>query len=351
MASKYKIGGKAILTDSDGTRDLIGVSVVYEDSFTATNTIRSLAPDYFDAYIFPSNPFQGEVSGYSSGGRAASNVIDKFPFASDANATDHGDLQYGKEQPAGNSSETHGYSSGTYSPFGNTKTIEKWSFTSNTTSSSIGNLTAHNVYTGLGIGQSTITNGFGYHSGGRGAQNTVEKFPFSSNADATDALNLSSGRENLSGQSDDGGGHGYTAGGRRGIPPVAVNIIDKFPFASDANATDVGDTSVLHDYGTGGQSSETHGYIVGGFPQNSVIDKFSFASDGNATNIGNLISGPRNDRMAGQSSFTHGYASGSGQTAPDGSNVIQKWPFSSDADATDVGDLTRSMGEMGGHQV
>jgi hypothetical protein len=32
---------------------------------------------------------------------------------------------------------------------------------------------------------------------------------------------------------------GYTSGG--GSPPAVYNNIDKFPFASNANATDVGD--------------------------------------------------------------------------------------------------------------
>ena len=38
--------------------------------------------------------FQGSTSGYTSGGLTppGSNVIDKFPFSADANATDVGDL-------------------------------------------------------------------------------------------------------------------------------------------------------------------------------------------------------------------------------------------------------------------
>ena len=37
---------------------------------------------------------------------------------------------------------------------------------------------------------------------------------------------------------------GYTSGAQTRIPPApafATNVIDKFPFAADANATDVGD--------------------------------------------------------------------------------------------------------------
>ena len=49
--------------------------------------------DYLEFADLPTTPEQGSVSGYSSGGRLpASTVIDKFPFASDANATDVGNL-------------------------------------------------------------------------------------------------------------------------------------------------------------------------------------------------------------------------------------------------------------------
>ena len=42
-----------------------------------------------------------------------------------------------------------------------------------------------------------------------------------------------------------------------------------------------------------GVSSTTHGYTVGGWTgaYEDEIDKFAFASDGNATDVGNLISG------------------------------------------------------------
>ena len=43
----------------------------------------------------------GFTSGYTSGGFPAINTIDKFPFASDANATDVGDLTVARQNPAG----------------------------------------------------------------------------------------------------------------------------------------------------------------------------------------------------------------------------------------------------------
>lgn len=44
---------------------------------------------------------------------------------------------------------------------------------------------------------------------------------------------------------------GYTSGGRFPSPAVAYNTIDKFPFASNANATDVVDLSQAQRDATG----------------------------------------------------------------------------------------------------
>ena len=64
---------------------------------------------------------------------------------------------------------------------------------------------------------------------------------------------------------------GYTSGG---IVPPYSNVIDKFPFSSDSNATDVGDLSAAQGY-SAGQSSSSHGYVTSAFPTSpSIIDKF-----------------------------------------------------------------------------
>ena len=76
-----------------------------------------------------------------------------------------------------------------------------------------------------------------------------------------------------------------------------ASVIDKFPFASDANATDVGDLFQSR-LGAAGQSSTASGYTSGGNPGSNTIDKFPFASDGNATDVGNLTSSKPN--CAGQ---------------------------------------------------
>lgn len=76
-----------------------GTVVVDNSSNGYFNSAEALSPIAF-AEATPG--FQGTVSGYTSGGfPPASNVIDKFPFASDANASDVGDLTVGRYGPAG----------------------------------------------------------------------------------------------------------------------------------------------------------------------------------------------------------------------------------------------------------
>ena len=278
-------------------------------------------------------PFQGSNYGYVSGanpGGGALDTIDKYPFTSDGNATDVGNLSVGRWQCAGQSSATHGYTSG-----GNTgpalsgpvDTIDKFPFSTDANATDVGNLTAARTATS---GQSSIPNGYGYNTGGG---NVIDKFSFSTDGNATFAGNTLTSRSWVAGQSS--ATHGYTSGNY----PITSDI-DKFPFSSDADATDVGDLAVTRGIACG-QSSATHGYTSGGYTtgRDDTIDKFPFSTDANATDIGQL-SVARNG-AAGQSSTTHGYSAGG--YAPGGpSNVIDKFPFASDfsGTATDVGDLT-----------
>ena len=145
----------------------------------------------------------------------------------------------------------------------------------------------------------------GYTSGGRNADyvNVIDKFPFSSDANATDVGDLLAATTNGSGQSSSS--NGYVSGG---FAPSRVNVIQKFPFSVDANATDVGDLLAANN-DAAGQSSEASGYNSGGQdPTTNVIQKFSFSSDANATDVGDLTLARH--RLAGQSSSENGYASG-----------------------------------------
>ena len=80
-----------------------------------------------------------------------------------------------------------------------------------------------------------------------------------------------------------------------------------------------------------------------------TIDKFPFASDANATDVGNLTVAGR--YMASQSSTASGYTTGRATNPGGTANVIDKFPFASDANATDVGDMTLSRYGGMGQQV
>ena len=150
---------------------------------------------------------------------------------------------------------------------------------------------------------------------------------------------------------------GYTSGGNTATTGSTVtNTIDKFPFSTNANATDVGDLTVARGDIHSGQSSTENGYSSGGLigpplVTQNVIDKFSFASDANATDVGNTTAAKQD--VSGQSSIDNGYSSGGGTgNAPAPIlNIIENFPFSSDANATDVGDLTASRRDTTGQQV
>ena len=198
----------------------------------------------------------------------------------------------------------------------------------------------------------------GYTSGGNYYSsptpfNTIDKFSFASDGNATDVGNLTQVRTGVTGQSSTVSG--YTSGGFTYAPPQpSFNTIDKFPFATDTNAIDVGDLTAAR-WVSAGQSSDVSGYTSGGTLNpaspffSNIVDKFPFATNTNATDVGDLTE----DRIgpSGQSSSTSGYSSG-GQPPPGaGSTVVDKFPFASNANATDVGNLTQARSQPAGQQV
>ena len=308
----------------------------------------------FTGELPPSSPVQGSSYGYTSGGLTPSysNVIDKFSFVSNGDATNVGDLTESKSGTAGQSSGSNGYASGG-TPAASTASnvIDKFPFASNTNATDVGDLTISRY---LAAGQSSSESG--YTSGGTpiSSSNVIDKFPFASSfTTATDVGDLTLSRYSSAGQSSFESG--YTSGGLN-----YKDTIDKFSFASNENATDVGELTVLR-FAMTGQSSNVYGYTSGGSigfafssPANArtnVIDKFSFVANVNATNVGDLTVARQG--QAGQSSTESGYTSGGTvdfATAPPNSTVIDKFSFASEANATNVGVLTVSRYQLAGQQ-
>jgi len=347
----YKISDKAVIIESNGEMILIAESIFFEDNLIALDSDSPLSPNFIADYF---SSFQGSTSGYTSGGLAVGttdvNTIDKFPFSSDTNAADVGDLTQARRFASGQSSDANGYTSGgyTFPPGTFYNTIDKFPFAVDGNASDVGDLTATTL---TGAGHS-LTSSSGYVSGGGIPSKTdiIQKFPFSVDANATDVGDLTVERYGVAGQSS--ATNGYTTGG---YDPDYYNVIDKFPFSSDANATDVGNLTIARRY-VAGQSSGTNGYTTGGYAgppppsiiESTVIDKFPFSTDANAGDVGDLTQGRSN--LTGQSSQVNGYTS-SGLEPSSPSDVIDKFPFSSDANATDVGNLTQARHTEAGQQV
>jgi hypothetical protein len=310
-------------------------------SFASANVSISAGHVYSNA-----SAFQGTVAGYASGGVGSiENEIDKFPFATNSNASDVGDLTVGRSYVAGQSSKVSGYTSGGKSAGAPSPLqrfiIDKFPFAADGNATDVGDLTVGRY--GVAGQSSTIS---GYTSGGFSPYfNTIDKFTFAINSNASDVGDLTVGRYGVAGQSSTESG--YTSGGGSGS---VLNVIDKFPFATDSNATDVGDLTVGRYQSTAGQSSTVSGYTSAGYVSlptltyYNVIDKFPFASNANATDVGDLT--VARQRPAGQSSTVSGYASGGSP----GGNVIDKFSFATDGNATNVGNLTVSRYSAAGQQ-
>lgn len=324
------------------------------------------------------------TTGFLAGGEAPSRVesLETFPFASSTNATDAGDLgpaaKGGVAFHIGNTSSTHGYLSGGQTTNSNNfKSNIRFPLTSPYLPAvSVGDLT-HTMWK-VGNGASSQDNG--YLTGGTGLPGAptgytkeVYKFPFASTADTGSSVSQDLYAGIGAGATCSGGSHGYYAGGDKDssdstfpshpeypAPNADVSkIIQKWSFSSDADGTNVGDLA-NRSKESSSVSSPTHGYTLGeyGDPSSPAditggIQKFSFSSDGNGTHVGNLTVTQRTLRMGGGiSSTTFGYSAGGIVKGPfANSNVIDRFPFASDAGASDVGDLTQSTIGASGHSI
>ena len=234
--------------------------------------------------------------GYVTGGGPAvpgtsTNVIERHPYASASGTTDAGDLSRADNQHGGISGPTDGFIANGYS---NASAIGKFSYGSHAVSCNIGNVSVQR-YSVAGINSTTD----GYVTGGykniapTGVQTSTDKFSFSS------GTTTAHGSVTNTGSGFDGNGissttHGYAIGGYiiPSSPDVRSAHIDKFSFASTANAASIG--SISHITNTGGHwSSTTHGYYYGGRHTSfyTNIERFSYASDAVQSSVGTLSSG------------------------------------------------------------
>ena len=220
------------------------------------------------------------IGGYT--GSADTNIIDRFTFSSLATAVDHGDLSRVIRHPSCTQSDTHGFRAGGYFPDDQSNDIEKFSFASIATIVDVGDLAMKQYAPGAGC---STTHGyvFGGQPGSAGYFDTIQKYSLSSTGNATDQGNLSTGHTHAA--SCQSNLAGYSMGGN-GAGSGTTVAIDKVTWASDTSGSNIGNLTVARAM-AGGGSSNDHGYAAGGTGQN-VIDRFSFSSDGGAVDVGDL---------------------------------------------------------------
>ena len=316
----------------------------------------------------PPPAFGGTVSGYSLGGQrpAHSNIVEKYPFVSDGNSSDVGDLPQARYGMQGVQSSVTGYSMGGRTPNAQSSNrVEKITFASDT-------IAAANFVLGVGRqqmatnGVSTDTAGYAVASyGGHPVSETnsrrIDKFLFANEANTTDVGDLVLvAADNPSAHTDKNSGYGYVAGGENAYNApqspgtTALKFIQKFSTISDGDAVDAVTELDKQRYRTGSNSYPSHGYVSGGTsigpPTTSFtndIVKYSFTSTDVATDVGDLTNSVI--RLGSSSSTASGYSHGG--SSPGMLNIIQKFSFTSDGNATDVGDLTVTTSNTGGlHQ-
>lgn len=283
--------------------------------------------------------------------------IRKMPFASEGNLSDVGDLTSCRTSAGGHSSSDRGFvTNGRGTPgTNNFNSIQSFPYASDTNSTEVGNFLGGTCVGGYGhSSHSSPTDGFiaeGEVNIPSACYPVISKFPFATAvgvAVGTLQKLFASGKR-LTSQSSIS--HGYRSGDYNGpAEPNCFCIINKFPFSGENIETAcIGTLTQSRSCGVG-VSSETHGYTAGGrsIPlgpdSTSCIDKFPFASDTNASGVGTL-SLCRFDG-AGISSTTDGFVLGGHDipTACNGLLLIDKFPFASDTNASCIGDIAPSVG-------
>jgi len=88
---------------------------------------------------------------------------------------------------------------------------------------------------------------------------------------------------------------------------------------------------------------DSYGYSMGGYSVNDRIEKYSFTTTANSTDISNLAYGVYD--LGGHNSATHGYTTGGQPTSSGNARIdyIQKFPFASNTNASDIANLFEKM--------
>jgi hypothetical protein len=314
----------------------------------------------------------GSSYGYFAGGHSVYgsvptniNVIDQFSFTTDGSATDIANLTEGRSSMAGASSQTHGYAAGGYGGVNGTgggswNVVDRIAFASVVDAVDVGDVNYANAsvigpITGTTNGDKAyFTHNMSVANGGSHGLTTAvfSKYTMSSNITASVDLDLGSCHPTPISMSSNSlatsNTHCYSVSG---YTNTYDDVISKMSYASEGNATDVGDCTMGSSVSTHEcTQTTTHGYKFGngtGGPasvqDNPEISKWSFASGTqDAVQIGTLLA--VDGGVAGYmgpntySSTTHAYTAGGGYYNK--THMIAKMSYATEATMVDIGDLT-----------
>lgn len=360
----FKIGGNEFISDGTTANANVKYLSVSSLGYISVGNVTPTTP-----------PHAGTLYGYIGGGayplRPTSIFIPdiyRFPFSSDSPTTDVANMAVQRRRCHVASSQLAGYAMG-----GDALTpglppslggsyyfnIEKFNFSSEAPATLVGSLQFVRTNSGGGCASPT----HGYAGGGKIAGEFVvdiERFPFASESETATVGTLT---YNRSGHQEAASvTHGYNMNGNftgSGVPApttVSSTTIERYQFAAEAEGTVIGDSTIGRWLGSG-LSSPTHAYAAGGVSNDPAIrynriDKVSFSSEGNATTVGALTSNVGSTTAV--TSSTNGYVVGGATNVPPsptitGTNAIDKFPFATDTNATDVADLSEIIYQAAGY--
>ena len=278
--------------------------------------------------------------GYHAGGNnvpSSTSKIGYFAIASTGNASNFGDLTYGRIGLDATSNETRivfGPGQNDNSPYYGGPSTEYDYITSATT----GNATT--------FGETANGNGRAYVSGvsgvyGRGCYgggnegpaspttkvDSIDYVTIDTTGNASDFGEMSAGFSSRAGMSN--GTRGVWGGGSA---PGASNVMDYITISSLGNSTDFGDIQDAA-WGRGGAGNETRGLMAGGYYTNE-IEYITIASTGNGSDFGDLS--PDGNGVGGCNNETRAvFVGGEGTTS---SNSLRYVTIASTGNSSDFGD-------------
>jgi hypothetical protein len=206
-----------------------------------------------------------------------------MPFANEGGYTDIGTLAFNAYTNCATSHAEKTYSIGDAS---RVQGLQSVPFANDTASSDIGNIF---TYGRAQQAASASTLDYGYVACGQSSEHRyAEKFAVASDTVSYIGTMLRNRRYAIGTNSQT---YGYVQGSYN---PARYAQIEKFPFAdSTITAADIGNLTLARGQ-LEGASSETHGYVMNGYPRTNIIEKYPFSSDTNATDVGDLT---RNKRL------------------------------------------------------